>query len=466
MSTTLHLDESALVEHVREQRWFGAKARELVGATVVDVAVLREIDPPLYLVLAELRYPEGTHDLYQLLLGPGAEIRDALADDSPAREILHMIRSGAKVSARDGTVEFQAMPGFAGLGRELTVARRIESEQTNTSVVFDDELILKIFRRLEAGLNPELELLRFLSERDFPHIPALGGWYAYVGRPLEATLGILQAFAPGAIDGWELVLSELEREPEGFLGRLRRLGEVTGEMHTTLGSEVSDPAFVTEEPSTESLALLMATIDDEIESVFSGLPADNEALAPIAGSGEDVRERLRELTQLGSMGKLIRHHGDYHLGQVLWAPGTPKASEAAGRAPAVSQAALAATDDWLVIDFEGEPARPLAERRRKRSPLRDVAGMLRSFAYAASAAPILRGVEVPAGWEQQAREEFLGGYMETVEPTLLPPSDEAITRLLSIFELEKAVYELRYELDNRPDWVSIPVAGIVRLLEH
>ena len=442
MNAMLNLDESALVEHVRGQRWFGAKSRELVGATVLDVAALREIDPPLYVVLAELRYPEGTHDLYQLVLGPDERIHDALEDDSPAREILHMIRSGAKVSGSEGTVEFQAVPGFAGVGRELTVARRIEGEQSNTSVVFDDELILKIFRRLEAGLNPELELVRFLSEREFPHIPALGGWYAYVGRPLEATLGILQAFVPGAIDGWELALGELERSPDGFLERLRRLGEVTGALHTTLGSEPADPAFAPEEPSTESLALLTATIDDDIESLFADLPGDNEALAPIAGSSEDVRERLRGLTQLGSIGKLIRHHGDYHLGQVLWA-----------------------SEDWFVIDFEGEPARPLPERRRKRSPLRDVAGMLRSFAYAASAAPILRGVEVPQGWEERAREDFLAGYMETVEKTLLPPSDESIRRLLAIFELEKAVYELRYELDNRPGWVSIPVAGILRLLE-
>jgi len=438
----LHLDESALVEHVRDQRWFGAKSRELVGASVVDVATLREIDPPLYLVLAELRYPEGTHDLYQLLLGPDEGIHDALEDDSPAREILHMIRSGAKAPGSEGTVEFAAAPGFVGLGTELTVARRIESEQSNTSVVFDDQLILKLFRRLEAGLNPELELLRFLSAHAFPHIPALGGWYAYVGRPLEATLGILQTYVPGAVDGWELALGELERAPEGFLERLRRLCEVTGAMHTTLGSDAADPAFAPEEPSSETLGLLTATVDDEIENLFAELPPDDEALAPIASRGEDVRERLRGLAQLGSMGKLIRHHGDYHLGQVLWASG-----------------------DWLVIDFEGEPARPLAERRRKRSPLRDVAGMMRSFAYAASAGPILRGISVAPDWEQRARDEFLGGYLETVEHSLLPPSDEGIQRLLAIFELEKAVYELRYELDNRPDWVAIPVAGILRLLE-
>jgi predicted trehalose synthase len=118
-----------------------------------------------------------------------------------------------------------------------------------------------------------------------------------------------------------------------------------------------------------------------------------------------------------------------------------------------------------VIDFEGEPARPLAERRRKRSPLRDVAGMLRSFAYAASAASVLRGVDVPEDWETRARDEFLAGYMAMVDHSLLPVGEEAMARLLAIFELEKAVYELRYELDNRPDWISIPAAGILRLLE-
>jgi trehalose synthase-fused probable maltokinase len=274
------------------------------------------------------------------------------------------------------------------------------------------------------------------------NIPALGGWYAYIGRPLEATLGILQTFVPAAIDGWELALRELARAPDGLLGRLRRLGEVTGALHTALGSEPSDPAFSAEEPSAESLALLTATIDDEIETVFAELPADNEALEPIAGRAEDIRERLRGLGQLGAIGKLIRHHGDYHLGQVLWASG-----------------------DWFVIDFEGEPARPLAERRRKRSPLRDVAGMLRSFAYAASAASVLRGVDVPEDWETRARDEFLAGYMAMVDHSLLPVGEEAMARLLAIFELEKAVYELRYELDNRPDWISIPAAGILRLLE-
>jgi trehalose synthase-fused probable maltokinase len=140
---------------------------------------------------------------------------------------------------------------------------------------------------------------------------------------------------------------------------------------------------------------------------------------------------------------VIRTHGDYHLGQTLMTP-----------------------RGWVILDFEGEPARSLPERRQKRSPLRDVAGMLRSFAYAASAVEIQRGVPAPEGWEERARETFLESYLETVEPSLLPPGAQAIGNLLSVFELEKAVYELAYELDNRPDWVSIPVAGIRRLLNE
>jgi trehalose synthase-fused probable maltokinase len=213
-------------------------------------------------------------------------------------------------------------------------------------------------------------------------------------------------------------------------------------MHTTLGKGADDAAFSPEEPSAESLGLLTATIDEEIERIFGALP-DDAALEPIAGRKEDVRERLSQLTRVGSVGRIIRHHGDYHLGQTLWAD-----------------------EDWTIIDFEGEPARSLPERRRKRSPLRDVAGMLRSFAYAASAARIQRGVEPPPDWEQRARREFLEAYLDTVDPRLLPSGRDAVGRLLAIFELEKAVYELRYELNHRPDWVSIPVAGIQRLLEQ
>jgi trehalose synthase-fused probable maltokinase len=149
------------------------------------------------------------------------------------------------------------------------------------------------------------------------------------------------------------------------------------------------------------------------------------------------------LTHVGTVGRVIRHHGDFHLGQTLWAD-----------------------DDWYLLDFEGEPARSLSERRRKRSPLRDVAGMLRSITYAVSAAQLVRGARIPDGWETRARETYLAAYLDTVDPGLLPPTREAIDRLVTVFELERTMYELRYDLNNRPEWVQVPVAGILRLLEQ
>ena len=292
-------------------------------------------------------------------------------------------------------------------------------------------------------------MLRFLTEHGFGNIAALGGWYAYAGGPTTATLGILQEYVVDGRDGWELALEEIGSAPDAFLARLRRLGEVTGEMHTVLASEQNDAAFCAETPSVESLGLLTATVDEEIERVFLSLPDDDETVAPILGRGEEVREQLRMLTHAGSIGKTIRTHGDYHLGQTLWA--------SSGLESSLSPSA--AGGDWVILDFEGEPARSLTERRRKRSPLRDVAGMLRSFAYAGIAAE-------QYDWEDQARAVFLEGYLDTVEQSLLPSGQAAIDRLLAVFELEKAVYELRYELDNRPDWVRIPVAGIQRLIEQ
>jgi maltokinase len=284
-------------------------------------------------------------------------------------------------------------------------------------------------------------VLRFLTERNFANIAPLEGLAALEGDPMDATLAILQRFVRSRGDGWELALETLGSEPGWLPARAQRLGEVTASLHNALASDSSDPSFAPEEPSFESVALLSASIDEEIEQVFLYLP-DKPSLAPIAGRGEEVRDRLRLFTHVGSSGKVIRHHGDYHLGQVLWSD-----------------------DDWVVIDFEGEPARSLPERRLKRSPLRDVAGMLRSFAYAASASEILHGVPAPEGWEERARELFLEGYFEHVDAGLVPPGREARERMIAVFELEKAVYELRYELNNRPEWLSIPVAGILRILE-
>jgi maltokinase len=449
------LDEEKLADWLLDRRWFGSKARDVASIHVLDVVPVHDGPPALTSALVEARYPGGTHDVYQLLLGVGSNggddaviddvrgvtVYDAFADPRACELLGGLLREGAEVHGEHARVEFHWLEGVDP-PRPGAEVRPIGAEQSNTSIVFDDKLVLKAFRRVEAGDNPELEMLRFLSERGFPHIAELGGWYQYEGELMDATFGVVQRFVPNARDGWELALDELEDDPERFVTRLRDLGAVVGRMHTVLASDPADPAFAPEEPSDESLALLTATIDEEIERLFLELP-ETEAVAPIAGHAAEVRDRLQLLSHVGARGKLIRTHGDLHLGQTMLGD-----------------------EGWVVLDFEGEPARPLLERRRKRSPLRDVAGMLRSFAYAASASALQRARPAPEGWEDRARESFLAGYLEAVDSSLMPPGEGPTRTMLSIFELEKAVYELRYELNNRPDWVSIPVAGIARLLEE
>jgi maltokinase len=451
------LDQQTLNEWIVGQRWFASKTREVSQIDIVDCVPLRSESPLILLCLVEARFPAGTHETYQVPLGlrPASEgweervilevsgwtVYDALADAAAGRELLHAMRANSEYQIGQDEFIFRWAPNApAGLGGTVDV-RPVGVEQSNSSIVFGDELIMKAFRKIEPGVNPELELLRFLSAHGFPHIATLVGWYEVEGRLIDATLGILQEFLLGFRDGWELALDELASNPQGLLDRLQALGTVIGELHTALGSDHSDPAFSPDEPSVEALSILTADVDEQIERVFLDLP-ENEATAPIRGRGEDVREKLRLLSHVNAGGRVIRTHGDLHLGQTMLGD-----------------------RGWVVLDFEGEPARPLPERRLKRSPLRDVAGMLRSFSYVTAGAKLLRGVDAPEGWEERARSRFLDGYYAAVDSTLLPPGQQATDQLLAVFETEKAVYELRYELNNRPDWVGIPVAGILRLLE-
>jgi maltokinase len=450
------LDLEAVGAWLEQQRWYASKSRHVTGVEIDQWIPIAESPAPLVLVLVQARFASGSHEIYQLLISfmsesevaeervivrdGGRAAVDSVADPELVRDLLRLVDSEALIETEEGSFRFQRVELSGPVSLDAP-ARPIGVEQSNSSVVFGDDTIVKVFRRLEPGINPELEMLRFLTEHEFANIAPLLGWYEYDGRSLAATLGVVQRFFPHARGGWELALDQVASDPAAFLVELGKLGQVTAELHNVLASDAGDPAFSPEEPSNEALSLLTATIDEDIERIFVRLP-DDERVAAIAGRGQDVREKIAMRTQLAVGGRSIRTHGDFHLGQTLHTP-----------------------TGWLIIDFEGEPARPLFERRQKRSPLRDVAGMLRSFAYATSASAIMRGQPAPAQFEDQARRTFLEHYFSTIDPALMPVGETAILNLLSIFELEKAIYELQYELDNRPDWLPIPVAGIVRLLE-
>jgi trehalose synthase-fused probable maltokinase len=436
------IDLDALTDWVTGQRWFSAKSREVHVEVRTTVPICD--DPGVGLLIAEARTPAGTHELFQLVVGmvDGRLDFDVLDQADRAAALADLLRQGGTAGDGDHTVSFRWADGAPAIGDPPAV-RSLKAEQSNSSVVIDDTVILKVFRHLEPGENPELEMLEFLSSHGFENAPSLVGSYSLHGDLIDATLGVAQEFLGTAVDGWDMVQAALrDATTDDIAVRLVALGEVVGEMHSALGSDASDPDFAPEEATDEALPIFMATVDEEIEQVFSKLP-EHEVFAPILGRGDDLRDRLRRMSQGGSIGRLIRHHGDLHLGQTMWEQSETR---------------------WTILDFEGEPSRPLRERRRKRSPLRDVAGMLRSFAYAASAAE-RAGTTLPDGWELSARSAFLQGYRSSVEPSLLPAGEAAFTQVLAIFELEKAVYELRYEIDNRPDWAAIPVAGIARLLD-
>ena len=324
------LDEEALAEFIVRRRWFGGKSREVAGARVVEVAPL-VADPPLVCALVEVRFGAGTHEVYQLLLwaddggAPEGDVVGQVGDqvvrdvqDNPARlaAVPALMRRREALGAGEGEITFCALEGPGPDDAERV--RRVSAEQSNTSFVLDERLLLKTYRHVEPGVNPELELLRFLTDREFPNAPDLVGWYGYAGPLMEATLGVLQRFVPGARDGWAVLQGLLDAgDAEPFVPMALRLGEVTGSMHATLASDPGDPAFAPSEPSAEAVAILAARIDEEVVDLFANLP-EGPALEPVAGQVEAVRERLRRMPAALTGGRIIRQHGDYHLGQVLW----------------------------------------------------------------------------------------------------------------------------------------------------
>ncbi len=414
MSRVERLTSPELLSLIVGQRWFVAAENDPESAHVSRVV---HADDELELALVEVRFAEGTHSTYLVALGPGGE------------------------GAEEHLPALARLAALAGIETPCTSARALGVEQSNTSVVLDERFVLKLYRRLEAGPSPEVELLRALADAGFPSAPRLLGVIEHTGEPLEATLAVATEFVASGGTGWDLTRSSLAADDPSWLPtRAHRLGEVTGQMHTALASSV-DPHIAPQEASAESVALLGATIDEEIVRVSHELPA--LADTAIGGRIDELRYMIQDLAHTGPPGLVLRIHGDYHLGQVLWAD----------------------VEDWVIIDFEGEPGRSVAERRHRMLALRDVAGMLRSFAYAADASRLLGDVAPPAGWEETCRAAFVEGWRSSVDQRLLPTSEAGFERLLRLFELEKLLYELRYELGSRPDWVGIPVAGLERMLD-
>jgi len=426
---------------------------------------------------------------------------DATVEEGFCNALLDVIerrrrRSGALGRLRTSrTRQFRAMRG--NLEDKLKPSL-LGAEQSNTSVVYGDRLIVKLFRRLDQGVNPDLEIGRFLTERtSFSHMPPLGGAIEYEhskGEPL--TLAVLQGFVPNQGDAWEYTLDALdeyfervlarpadERQPAvpagtplthvyaetppqakevigAYLELARLLGQRTAELHLALASRSDDAAFAPEPINTMYRRSVYESSRTRLDQAFTllrrRLSALPEHVRPearaVLGQSKQIEQRLRSVVDRKVGGLRIRCHGDYHLGQVLY---TGK--------------------DFLIMDFEGEPARPISERQLKRSPLRDVGGMLRSFHYAAVSALIagrVRPEDVPIlepraeVWYLWVAAYFLRAYLDLVaDADLVPEGEDELAALLDLCVIDKALYELEYELNNRPDWVRIPLRGIASLIE-
>ncbi|WP_235401566.1 maltose alpha-D-glucosyltransferase [Rubrobacter aplysinae] len=515
-------EREALPGFLGARRWFAEKAREIESVKVLARAGMPgpEGSGRWALMLLEVRsggvaqhyfvplsavWEDGDDALSTLRPYTLAKLRrrssvgvlyDAMADDRFCHGMVQTIGRESEGELGDGVVSFTRTGSFEDVlpelaedeGRELGV-RRV-GEQTNTSVILDEKAVLKAYRRLQWGVNPDLEIGRYLTEETgFENTPPIAGAVEYAAPDGEtATLAVLQGFALNQGDGWTYALDFLSRYLEDalvttwspdeaagevaigpetetldtfFLGLMRTLGRRTGELHAAFASPTDDPAFSPEPLAPGEAAgwveSVIGELGDTVDLLQKSRPRLPDAVLPDADRllhrREELEERIRRV-RLDSLDLVkTRYHGDYHLGQVL-----------------------VSNNDFQIIDFEGEPDRPLEERRRKHSPLRDVAGMLRSFNYAARSA--LTDVSLErmdnfdelsswaALWERRVREEFLAGYDERASGSASYPEDPETARLLiELFTLEKALYEVRYEMGNRPDWVGLPIRGILELLD-
>jgi trehalose synthase-fused probable maltokinase len=468
------LDTQSLLSDLPSRRWFGAKGRDLASVEVRDRTVVDDGPPALVVALVDVHYAGGGSDLYHLplLVSEDGSARDAFDDVERLRVFGELMAHGVTLKGELGAFHFggpgldpMAPPGSGSI-------RAVKAEQSNTSVIFDDELILKVFRRVESGPNPDLELNSALTNEGFPHIPPQVGEAIYEttieGEETTIDLGIAQRFVGDSEEGWTKVTRELHRfydeideadakEDIRFLTEQRlgdllelldQLGDVTAAFHVSLARDSLD-AGIAPEPVAEADLTGWA---EATRAWMDRLLA--EGVTEIADLRSEIESRVEALAELPAEGNKTRVHGDYHLGQVLLGP-----------------------QGWLMIDLEGEPARSLEFRRSKQSPLKDVAGMLRSFSYAALATLFDRGepdspewerlLPWATTWERLARDRYLTAYLgKAHEGRYLPADRDRVMVLLDVFEIDKALYELHYERNHRPDWIRIPLRGIVDVIER
>jgi len=455
-----------LAEWLPRQRWFAGKGRPVTGFALVSATELLPCPPGgaapgLLHLLVRAQQPEppghrhgfgcghrrgaAASDCYQILLGvrstlppslapaligrpsggplDGRTVYEALADPRLASLLLERLR----VPGRLGPLRFVREPSSAI--PSILPPRMITAEQSNSSVVYGDTFILKFFRRVSPGTNPDLELPLALARTGCTRVPAPAAWFEAAPppegpgpRPEPFTLGVLQPYLAGSTDGWQLALDALSVRAD-FTDAARALGHATAEVHLTMAEAL--PVSVLRRPQIEHLA---AAMSERLDSAAAAVPA----LQPYRAALHTAYEDVAALGRAGRTWAAQRIHGDLHLGQAL----------------------LTAERQWSLIDFEGEPSRPLAERRRPQPPVRDIAGMLRSFDYAAA----VGGHDTPQGWAARMRDAYCAGYAEA---SGTDPRDEP--ELLRAHETDKAVYEVLYEARHRPDWLPVPMTAIRRL---
>ncbi len=516
--------EHLLPELLRKRRWFGGKARNIQSAAITETVPVPHDGTTSYLALVTVTYEDGI-ETYVLALSHavgGAAARllreastgmlvrlrtpegegvlyDGVGDRGFVIALLDLIDREGELPPGVATLDASHTSKFEELSTPTTSEtlepRVVGAEQSNSSIIFGDRLIMKLFRRVQGGVNPDLEIGQFLTEHGYFNSPPVAGSVELAaGEGEPATLAILQAYVPNQGDAWKYTLESLQpvltraRERNGELGELeppdaplfeliaqpvpsllvevsagyfesvRLLGQRTAELHLTLDSDPEDPGFAPEPFSrpyqdavhrgmrrmaTAVLALLRSQVDRLQD-------AERDLAAELVSRESDLLELFRPILNADLDAERIRIHGDYHLGQVLYTG-----------------------EDFVIIDFEGEPLRSLSDRRIKRSPLRDVAGMMRSFDYAGQTA--LTSLPEPShtlakfieSWTVWTAALFAKSYLETCGQAPFLPTDRSQTAaLLDAFRLDKAVYELGYEINNRPTWVHIPLIGIARILRQ